>query len=675
MLAGFRTQAGIGLVQWGIFEHERTKGRDPRAVKNILLINPKYRLEIRWIASEEEIDVKADYFPLGLGTLAALAPNGFQVDIWDELVRGPVEEGQLNRQYDLVGVTSHSANLGRAREIGDYFRKRGVLAAIGGPGVTSNPNRCRNHFDILFIGEAELTWPQFLRHWEDGSYGSEYRQIEKPDLSLSPVPRWDSIASDVKQYAMGTVQTTRGCPVDCEFCDVIYLNGRRQRRKSVKQILEEVQVLERLGVKSVSFNDDNFTAAHRWAKEVLRALIRVNREFPEPLRFMTQLGIDISRDDELLELLADAGFYEVLVGIETPNREALKEAGKYNNLKGNLVEEVRHILSYGIAVRGAMIVGFDHDDTDIFDIQYDFIQKSCLPSISLHMLNAPVGTRLWRRLRGEGRVIDASDIADRSTQRLFNNIIPKRMNRVELMQGFRDLYGRVFTWESFKERMFGFISLVRRPPKGLQETESMEELLKLGPVMHLDRESCRAMEDIFRHAEKNAPYLLGRVKELVIQFIRYRKSAHDFLPGLDQQIELESSGKLKIKLDTRPVPIPLSFRKAYRWIFPDIHRRVYLNMGDKSIVSEVLVEVFVDFLVREEGFDELKDHHLLMLNEIADKTCARFNGPSSEAYKCDETFDTSVPDVRRLRLDEDILKILEQELMRLAEAGTKTQFA
>jgi radical SAM superfamily enzyme YgiQ (UPF0313 family) len=644
-------------------------------MKSILLINPKYRLEIRWIANENEIGVKADYFPLGLSTVAALTPDNFHVDIWDELVRGLVEESHLVGKYDLVGVTSHSANLGRAAEIGRFFRQQGILTAVGGPGVTSNPNRCRDHFDVLFIGEAELIWPQFLKEWQIGSYRSEYRQIEKPDLSLSPVPKWDSLACDVKRYAMGTVQTTRGCPIDCEFCDVIYLNGRRQRYKPIEQVIKEVRVLEQLGVRSVSFNDDNFTVNHRRAKEVLRALIPMNKAFPKPLRFMTQLGIDISRDDELLELLADANFYEVLIGIETPNKEALRETGKYNNLKGNLAQEVKKVLSYGIAVRGAMIVGFDHDEIDIFDQQYDFIQQSCLPSISLHMLNAPVGTRLWRRLREEGRVIDAFDIADNSTQRLFNNIIPKRMTRVELMQGFRNLYASVFTWESFKERMFAFVSLVRRPPNVPQESVPIRELLDLGPSMNLDTESCNAMAEIFMHTEQTAPFMLGRVKELVIQFIRYRNSAHEFIPGLERQIKLESSGKIKIKLDSRPVPIPEVFRKAFKSIFPSVHHRVRENLFAKNKVAEALVDIFVDFLVHEEGFEQMEDQHLALLNEIADRTCDRFNSNSPEEPVDVKEKRAEKPEVDQIRLKDDILIGIEHELMKMKLTQKKAETA
>jgi len=192
----------------------------------------------------------------------------------------------------------------------------------------------------------------------------------------------------------------------------------------------------------------------------------------------------------------------------------------------------------------------------------------------------------------------------------------------------------------------------------------------LGPGMNLDAEACRAMAKIFEYTEQTAPNLLARVKELVVQFIRYRDSVHDFLPGLDRQIEIESSGKLEIRLDSRPVPIPPGFRNAYKSIFPDIHRRVYLNLNDKSKVPEALVEIFVDFLVHEDGLDQLEDHHISLLNEIADQTCARLSGQPPEEYVAAEPDDTPVPDARRLCLDEDVMKSMEQELTKLVQAQT-----
>jgi hypothetical protein len=412
---------------------------------------------------------------------------------------------------------------------------------------------------------------------------------------------------------------------------------------------------------------------HRYAKDLLHALIPVNNSFTKPLRYATQASIDVSRDEELLELLADVNFFEVCIGIESPNKESLKEMGKYVNLKGDLVQDIHKILSYGLSVRGAFIGGFDHDDADVFDRHFEFIQKSFLPCVSLHMLNAPIGTRLWRRFREEGRVIDFIKVSDKVTQRIISNTIPKRMSRVELMQGFRDVYAKVFSWTSFKERMFGFISLANRPLKVRQETVSLEDLAKLETSLRLDQDACNAMNEIFGYAEQKAPYLLGRVKELVIQFVKYSKSALDLIPKLERQIELEASGRLTFELDNRPITIPPAFRDAYKMVFPEIHRRVYLNLSEKNRVPDALVEVFVEFLAHEENLNHLEEHHISLLNEIADRTCVRLSGKSPQEFVPVETSGIPVPNVRKLRLDEDVLKSVEQELINLAQGKAGTQ--
>ncbi len=641
-------------------------------MKRILLINPRYEMETLRVTDEEHIDVKADNMPLGLATVSALTPSDFRVDIWDEFVLGPIENSEHIRKnrYDLVGVTSSRVSILRGREIASFFHQQEIPVAIGGPGVSGSPDRCRKYFDILFIGEAELIWPQFLRDWQAGHYRAEYRQIEKPDISLSPVPKWDSLVCDVNEYAMGGVQTTRGCPYDCEFCDVVYLNGRQQRHKSVDRVLEEVRLLEKLGVSTVYFADDNLVGDHRYTKDLLRALIQMNNSFTKPLRYATQASIDASRDEELLELLADANFYEMLIGIESTNPESLKEIGKYNNLKGNLVEEVRKILSYGISVRAALIGGMDHDKADIFDKHYDFIQQSCVPSVSLHMLNAPIGTRLWRRLREEGRVIDIFNITDKVTRRIISNVIPKGMSRIELMQGFREMYSRVFSWESFRERMIGFVCLSNRPLRVPQDEVSAEELMKLGSSMGLDPDACTAMNDIFEYTAWKAPYLLARVKQLVIQFVRYSQSARNLIPVLNEQIELESSGRMTFELDNRPVTVPAGFEKAYKEVFPDIYRRLHLNLADRNKIPEALMEVFVEFLVKEEGFSQFEKYHYLLLNEIVYRTCARFNGQKLEEFVPVDKSDKTVPDTGKLRLHEEVLKGVEQELIKLVQTKT-----
>ena len=648
-----------------------TKGE--RMVKKILLINPSYELEIRWITEESEIQVKADYMPLGLATVAALTPSDqYQVDIYDEFVKPQLtKDTPLGTDYDLVGITSCRANLPRAIKIAKMFREKGHMIIIGGPGVSGTPDRCREHFDVLFIGEAELTWPQFLKDWESGTFKKEYRQIDKPDIRISPIPRWDSVVPDLPKYAMGCVQTTRGCPFDCEFCDVVYLNGRRQRHKDIPRVLDEVRNLQRLGVSTIFFSDDNLVGNHRYAKDFLKELIPLNNSFARPLRYATQASIDTARDDELMELMADANFYQLLIGVETPNIESLKETGKYQNLKGDMIQEIHKVLSYGIVFRAAMVVGFDNDDTSIFDFQYNFIQKSCLPAVSMHMLNAPIGTRLWRRLRAEGRVVDIFKITDHVTNRIFSNILPLRMTRVELMQGFRDLYARLFTWESFKERMLGFIALVNRPTKVKQEVIPLDSLRRLPALLELKPGEARDMMEIFEFTDRHAPFMMGRVKELVIQFVRYARSAYSLIPKLEKQIELEAAGKLVFELDSRPLTIPQTFRDAYKALFPRIHRRAYERMVDKTQVPQALTEAIIEFLIHEEKLETVTEDHIEDLLDLVDNACARLSGIPLEKYTPPPADDSPVPDGIKLRLHDDVIKTVEQEMLKLV----KTQAA
>src|SRR4051812_30825620 len=285
-------------------------------MKHILLVNPNFNPlpagEVQPRRAPGSVAAKWSPFqmvmaPLGLATVAALTPDEYAVDIWDEAIEGPIGPStRLRRAYDLAGVTGYINHAGRVNELGRFFRERGVLTAVGGPGVSSEPELYRDSFDVLFVGEAEYTWPRFLADWAAGRPQDAYRQVDKVDLADAPPPRWDRVA--LAKYMMGTVQTTRGCPFDCEFCDVIYLFGRQARHKTVERVLAEVSALERRGVRRVLFCDDNFIGSRRYAKELVRALVELNRGFRRPVAFFAQLTLDVAKDDELLALMADANF-------------------------------------------------------------------------------------------------------------------------------------------------------------------------------------------------------------------------------------------------------------------------------------------------------------------------------------------------------------------------------
>lgn len=640
-----------------------------RRKRNILLISPASDNEALWVTGEEGPEVKNNFPPLGLATIAGLTPDEFHVEIWDELVHGLIDERtRFERDYDLVGITGYKAHLPRCRELAKIFKKRSIPVALGGPGVSATPEDYRGAFDILFIGEAERIWPRFLADWDKDVYDPEYRQIEKIDLAESPIPKWGSISDQFSNYSLGAIQTTRGCPFDCEFCDVIYLFGRRPRHKPKEKVLAEVVALERLGMKNIFFSDDEFIGDPRYTKSLLKDLITLNRSFPRPLSFSTQITMNVSRDEELLELLSAANFNLLFIGIETPNKASLRESHKYHNLKGDLIEDVHRILSYGIAIRAGIIVGFDHDGADIFDIQYDFIQQSFLPSVAINMLKAPAGTKLWTRFREEGRVVAIPPSLRNKLghPRSYTNIIPKQMTRWELMAGYRALLERVFDWKSFSERMKGFVSLVPRSGKDAGRGLDMVKVKDFIARSDLEPEGTEAMRDILDVTIQRAPHLLNRVFALSLQHKKYRESIKSLLPQVDRQIDLESSGRLVFEPDQTPVVVSSGFIRDYRTVFPEVHNRVYSTLTDRTKTPEALVEVFVDFLAYVgHGFERMEPHHRVMLDEICDRTCAKFNGRVPGDGTPEPTPGVKTPKAKVLGLGDDVLRNVEQNLNRL----------
>lgn len=631
-------------------------------MKRILLISTIFNPETGM--SDQHYDImnpygkKALMTPLNLATLAALTPDDIEVTLWDELVQGRIDDSTDLEDYDLVGISTYTPHIPRSIKVAQIFQKRGIPVAIGGPGASAFPVHCRNFFDILFIGEAELTWPQFIADWKTGSYRDEYRQVAKPDLAISPAPRWDGI--NVEDYLLGTVQTTRGCPFDCEFCDVIYLYSRRPRHKPIPQVLEEVSTLHRLGIKrSILFSDDNFTGDQRYAKDLLRALIPLNRTFPKPLGFQTQLSIGIAKDDELLDLLADANFGPLFIGIESPNKENLKEANKYENYRTDLLADIKKIQSYGMNIQAGMIVGFDHDTPETFDEQFEFLQEACIPISSIRVLTAPVGTRLWARLYKEGRITVPDSIST------LSNITPLNMTRAELFTGYYDLVARNRSWKNFSERVKGFISGVKRRPNMISEGISDEDGGKGQKAVRnilrsIDDEEARGyILDILAYTRQHAPFMLKKVIGLVLRQNGRISTLPVLRESINQQIEIEASRGL-IALPQVEFLVPDGFKEPYKEIFPEIHKHVYLNLRDKTCTDEALIEVFTDFLLRwGQTFEKFADYHRTFLFEIADRTIAKRNSIQSAVV---ERSQEEIPDIQKTRLADEVIKSVEQEL-------------
>jgi radical SAM superfamily enzyme YgiQ (UPF0313 family) len=392
---------------------------------------------------------RAIYPPLGLLTLAAVTPPEFHVSLCDENAGEPID---FATSAEIVGITGYIIQMRRVFAIADRFRSLGKTVVVGGPLANLMPEACRPHCDVLFEGEAEYTWPRFLREFAEGGAGDHYHEHERIHLPDSPAPRLD-VAN--RRYAHGIVQCSRGCPFTCEFCDIIVMYGRKMRTKPVEQVLQEVQAWHDRGVTQVFFADDNFIGSRVYAKEVLRALAKWNASQRKPLSFYTQSSIDMAKDDELLELFRAANFVMVFIGIESPRKASLAETRKTQNERIDLVAAVRKIQSYNLFISAGMIVGFDQDDATIFEEQFEFLQAASVPVVMLSVLLAVPKTPLYQRLQAAGRLYDENDYSKYVGTSGGTNFEPLNISADELRLGQERLYRRLYDPHAYAARIIG----------------------------------------------------------------------------------------------------------------------------------------------------------------------------------------------------------------------------
>lgn len=414
----------------------------------ILLVAPK-NPESFWTFDRilPSLNKKCVFPNLSLPTVAGITPREHEVVLCDE----NVEEVNFETDADIVGLTGYVVHKNRIFELADEFRRRGKLVVAGGPFASLCPEELQDKVDVLFIDEAEYTWPQFLRDYEAGSWKREYRQAEKPSMHDSPLPRFDLLKTDC--YRTMTVQFARGCPFNCEFCDIIVMYGRRPRTKTVEQVMAEVREIHRLGISNIFVVDDNFIGNKKEAKALLRALAVWGEQHDYPIEFMTEVTLNIAQDDELLRLMRQANFTTIFIGIESPRPASLIESKKTQNMRENLLDSVHRIQRAGMEVMAGMIVGFDHDDPSIFEEQFRFIQDARIPISMTGMLNAVPKTPLYERLRKAGRLI-AESVGD---QFVFTNIVPLGMSRVQLYQGYKLLLQRLYSYRNYRRRAMRLI--------------------------------------------------------------------------------------------------------------------------------------------------------------------------------------------------------------------------
>jgi radical SAM superfamily enzyme YgiQ (UPF0313 family) len=412
----------------------------------ICLINPRFPTSFWGLDHALPLLGKRANMPvLALPVLAGLTPAGHDVVLIDENVQD-LDLDALGA-FDIVGLTGMTVQRDRMREILVALRARGTFVVVGGPWVSVAEGWFEDGLiDVVFIGEAEETWPKFLDDWARGRHAARYEQTEKTDMSQVPMPRYDLVP--FREYAMGCVQTSRGCPFQCEFCDIIVIFGRRPRVKTAAQVVAEVDAQRRLGARVIFLVDDNFIGNKKAAKVILRALIAWQRAHGYPVAFFTEASLDLAEDEELMGLMAEAGLVAVFIGIESPDEGALRETKKYQNVRGPLTERVRRVQDAGLEVYAGMIVGFDSDDAGVFRRQFEFLNEARVVGAMSGMLSAIPGTPLYDRLEAAGRL----DNAAADDPRIATNVIPLAMSRAELRDGWVGLMEQLYDPENYFAR-------------------------------------------------------------------------------------------------------------------------------------------------------------------------------------------------------------------------------
>jgi radical SAM superfamily enzyme YgiQ (UPF0313 family) len=382
--------------------------------------------------------------PLGLLTISSMLPNHWKRRLVDMNVR-PLKSADI-KWADLVFAGAMLVQKDSLHHVVDLCKKHGKRIVIGGPYITTNVEQLPDA-DHIFLGEAETTLPEFICDLEAGNARRIYKADERPSLARTTIP--DFGLADLNRYSAMSVQYSRGCPFQCEFCDIIEIYGRVPRTKSNAQLLSELDALLRIGWRgSVFIVDDNFIGNKRNVKKLLPELADWSERNGRPFAFITEASVNLAEDDELLKGMRSAGFRRVFLGIETPVEDSLKEAQKGQNLRCNLLDSVKKIQSHGMEVMAGFIVGFDNDPIDIFERQINFIRESAIPLAMVGLLSALPDTQLWRRLKREGRLLleSTGNNTDCSL-----NFVPK-MDTERLVEGYKSILRTIYSPGEYYQR-------------------------------------------------------------------------------------------------------------------------------------------------------------------------------------------------------------------------------
>jgi radical SAM superfamily enzyme YgiQ (UPF0313 family) len=418
---------------------------------NILLVYPEYP-DTFWSFKHalKFVSKKASFPPLGLLTVAAMLPKEWNKRLID-MNATELKDGDIN-WADYVFISAMSIQSNSSDDVIQRCKKLNAKIVGGGPLFTSNPELYEN-LDHLVLNEAEITLPQFLEDLAKGETRKKYTTEDWAEISTTPLPLWELVK--MKNYSSMNIQYSRGCPYDCDFCDITVLYGRRPRTKSKEQIIAELDVLYFSGWRGpVFFVDDNFIGNKvKLKKEILPAIAEWMDKRKNPFFLNTEASINLADDDNLMRLMVRAGFEAVFIGIESPNEESLIECNKNQNRNRDLISSIKRIQNFGLEVQGGFIVGFDNDPPSIFEKLTNFIQESGIVTAMVGLLNAPKGTKLEKRLENEGRLL--KNFTGNNTDFTIN-FIPQ-MSHKTLLDGYKKILDTIYSPKYYYKRVTRFL--------------------------------------------------------------------------------------------------------------------------------------------------------------------------------------------------------------------------
>jgi radical SAM superfamily enzyme YgiQ (UPF0313 family) len=508
----------------------------------VLLVYPRYpdtfwsfRYALKFIFK------KATFPPLGLLTVAAMLPEEWEKKLVDMNITTLTDKDI--KWADYLFMSAMVAQQNSVREVINRCKRLGTKIVAGGPFFSRGYEDFGfDDIDHLVFNEAENIMSLFLEDLEKGCAKHIYTSEERPDIGESPVPLWSLI--NRKKYQSMTIQYSRGCPFNCEFCDIVILNGHVPRTKDKSQIIAELDALYDMGWRaSVFFVDDNFIGNKRKLKsEILPAIIKWMEEKKRPFTFFTEASINLADDEELMRLMSEAGFDMVFVGIESPNEESLVECNKLPNKNRDLLTSVKRIQHYGLQVQGGFIVGFDSDPLSIFKSQIDFIQKSGIVTAMVGVLMAPPETRLYKRLQKENRLLvgGTGDNTDGST-----NFIPK-MGYETLARGYKQVVDTIYAPKQYYERIRTFLREYKPSDKGKWKISLLHLIAWIRSIWVLGfKEKGRIHYwKLFVWTLLKKPKTFPLSMTLAVQGFHFRKVAQKVRVSLTSDIrKLEQAGK------------------------------------------------------------------------------------------------------------------------------------